>query len=50
MDILTFIGLDYRVASLIKFYFVVPWINIPKWTYVHSGNDYRVATLSIGQF
>ena len=30
MDILTFLGLDYRVASLILLYFVVPEINIPK--------------------
>ena len=30
MDILTFLGLDYRDASLIKLYFVVPGINIPK--------------------
>ena len=30
MDILTFLGLDYRVASLIASYFVVPGINIPK--------------------
>ena len=30
MDILTYLGLDYRVASLITLYFVVPWINIPK--------------------
>ena len=71
MDILTFLGLDYRVASLITLYFVVPGISIPKirsigqldyikircwkskkkstclkWTHGHSGNDYRVATLS----
>ena len=30
MDILTFLGLDYRVASLMKLFFVVPEINIPK--------------------
>ena len=30
MDILTFLGLDYRVDSLIIMYFVVPWISIPK--------------------
>ena len=30
MDILTFLGLDYKVASLIASYFVVPGINIPK--------------------
>ena len=30
MDILTFLGLDYRVALLITLYFVVPGINIPK--------------------
>ena len=30
MDILTFLGLDYRVASLETLYFVVPGINIPK--------------------
>ena len=30
MDILTFLGLYYRVASLIIFYFVVPGISIPK--------------------
>ena len=30
MDILTFLGLDYRVASLIILFFVVPGINIPK--------------------
>ena len=30
MDILTFLGLDYRVASLITLYFVVPGISIPK--------------------
>ena len=70
MDIITFLWLDYRVASLITLYFVVPGINMPKirwigwfynikicclkskkstclkWTYRHSGNDYRVATLS----
>ncbi len=27
MDILTFLGLDYRVALLITLYFVVPGIN-----------------------
>ena len=59
MDILTFLGIDYRVALLITLYFVVPGINIPKigvkkvekstclkWTYRHSCYDYRVATLS----
>ena len=30
MDILTFLGLDYRVASPIILYFVVPGISIPK--------------------
>ena len=30
MDILTFLWLDYRVASLITLNFVVPGINIPK--------------------
>ena len=30
MDIPTFLGLDYRVASLITLYFVLPGINIPK--------------------
>jgi len=30
MDILTFLGHDYRVASLIIMYFVVPGISIPK--------------------
>ena len=30
MDILTYLGLDYRVASLITLYFVVQGINIPK--------------------
>ena len=30
MDILTFLGLDYRVASLIILYFVVPGISISK--------------------
>jgi len=30
MDILTFLGLVYRVALLITLYFVVPEINIPK--------------------
>ena len=30
MFILTFLGLDYRVASLIILFFVVPGINIPK--------------------
>jgi len=30
MDILTMLGLDYRVASLKTLYFVVPGINIPK--------------------
>ena len=30
MDILTFKGLDYRVASLIILYFVVPGIYISK--------------------
>ena len=29
-DILTFLGLDYRNASLITLYFVVPGIIIPK--------------------
>ena len=29
-DILTFLGLDYRVASLKTLYFVVPGINITK--------------------
>jgi len=29
MDILTFFGLDYRVVSLIKKFFVVLGINIP---------------------
>ena len=29
-DILTFLGLDYRDASLIKLYFVVLRISIPK--------------------
>ena len=49
IDILTFLGHDYRVASLIILYFVVPGISIPKicpclkWTYGHSGNDYGVA-------
>ena len=62
MDILTFLGLYYRVALLIIFYFVVLEISIPrirtigwldhikiccwKWTYGHSGNGYSVATLS----
>ena len=30
MDLLTFLGLDYRVASLIILYLVVPGIIIPK--------------------
>ena len=30
MDILTFLGLDYRVVSLIILYFVVSGISIPK--------------------
>ncbi len=30
MDILTFLGLDYRVALLKILYFVVPGIDIPK--------------------
>ena len=30
LDILTFLGLDYRVTSLIILYFVVLGINIPK--------------------
>ena len=30
MDILTFLGLDYRVTSLIIVYFVVPGISTPK--------------------
>ena len=30
MDILTFLGLNYRVASHITLYFVVPGINITK--------------------
>ena len=30
MDILPFLGLDYRVASVIVLFFVVPGINIPK--------------------
>ena len=30
MYILTFLGPDYRVASLIILYIVVPGINIPK--------------------
>ena len=29
-DIITFLGLDYRVASLRLLYFVVPGISIPK--------------------
>jgi hypothetical protein len=29
-DILTFLGLDYRDASLLKLYFVVLGISIPK--------------------
>ena len=32
MDILTFLGLDYRVASLITLYFVVSGICISKIT------------------
>ena len=44
MDILTYLGLDYRVASLITIYFVVLGINIPKIRSID--NDYRVATLS----
>ena len=47
MDILTSLGLYYRVASLKILFFVVPGINIPKIrSNGHSGNDYRVATLS----
>ena len=30
MDVLTFKGFDYRVASLKILFFVVPGINIPK--------------------
>ena len=30
MDIITFLGLDYKVAFLIVLYFVVPGISIPK--------------------
>ena len=30
MDVLTFLGLNYRVASLITLYFVVTGINIQK--------------------
>ena len=30
MDMLTFLGLDYRAASLLILYFVVPEINTPK--------------------
>ena len=30
MDILIFLGRDYRVALLIVLYFVVPGISIPK--------------------
>ena len=30
MDILSFLGFHYRVASIITLYFVVPGINIPK--------------------
>ena len=30
MDILTYLGLDYRFASLITLYFVVQGINIQK--------------------
>ena len=30
MDILTYLGLDYRVASLTTLYFVVPGVNILK--------------------
>ena len=30
MDILTSLGLDYKVASLIIMFFVVPGINIQK--------------------
>ena len=43
-DILTFIGLDYRDASLIILYIVV--IACFKWTYGLYGNDYRDAALS----
>ena len=60
-DILTFLGLDYREASLITLYYVVLGITTQmnrllnnmkiivkkvKWTYWFSGNDYRVAKLS----
>ena len=30
MDILTFLGLDYRVTSPITVYFVVPGVNMQK--------------------
>ena len=30
MDILTFLGIDYRVALLTILYFVVPGFSIPK--------------------
>ena len=33
-DILTFLGLGYRDASLIKLYFVVLGISIPKIRYI----------------
>ena len=60
-EILTFLGLAYRDASLKTLYLVVIGISINnkikkccqngkestcfKWTYVHSDNDYSVATL-----
>ena len=36
MDILTFLGNDYRYASLITLYFVVLGISIQKWDQSHN--------------
>ena len=43
-DILTFLELDYRDASLKKLYLVE--IASFKWKYRLSGNDYKVAAVS----
>ena len=51
-DMLKFLGLNYRDASLKTLYLVVLEINFPRiglmglWMYGHSGKDYRVAKQS----
>ena len=42
MDILTFLGLDCRVASLITLYCVVPGIDIPKIRSIGSINMFKI--------